>query len=86
MTCVVKKAKKPFVPKRKVWKVNEDKTRVEFENVSQRLSQGSGQKTGAEDIYELINQLLIPTTKKYLPVEFPPTKFLFPPLKVNSPH
>ena len=83
MTCVVKKAKKPFVTKRKVWKVNEDITKV---CESQRLSHVSGQKTGAENIYESINQLLIPTTKNYLPVEFPPTKFLFPPLKVNSPH
>ena len=42
MICAVKEAKTPFVSKRKVWRLNEDTTRVKFENEFHRLAQVSG--------------------------------------------
>ena len=59
MICAVKEIKKPFVPKRKVWRLNEDTTRVEFKNEFQRLAQVSGQKTGFEDIWKSIKEELL---------------------------
>ena len=41
----VKEVKKPFVPKRKVWRLNEDINTVEFKKEFQRLAQVSSQKT-----------------------------------------
>ena len=43
--CAVKEVKKPFVPKRKVWRLNEDTNTVEFKKEFQRLAQVSSQKT-----------------------------------------
>ena len=40
MICTKKGVKKPFMPKSKVWRLNEDTTRVEFENEFQRLAGG----------------------------------------------
>ena len=59
MICVVKEVKKPFLPKSKVWRLNEETTRVEFENEFQRLAQVSGQKTGIEDIWKSIKEDLL---------------------------
>ena len=59
ITCAVKEVKKPFVPKRKVWRLNEDTTRNEFENEFQILAQVSGQKTVIEDIWKSIKEDLL---------------------------
>ena len=59
MICTVKEVKKSFVPKRKVWRLNEIKTRAEFENEFQRLAQVSSQKTGVEDIWKSIKKDLL---------------------------
>ena len=59
MICAVKEVKKSFVPKRKVWRLNEIKTRAEFENEFQRLAQVSSQKTDVEDIWKSIKKDLL---------------------------
>ena len=46
MICAIREVKKPFAPKIKVWRLNEDTARVKFESKFQRLAQVSGQKTG----------------------------------------
>lgn len=61
MICVVKEVKKPFVPKRNVWRLNKDTTRVKSENEFLRLAQVLGQKSGVEDIWKLIMEDLLPS-------------------------
>ena len=51
MICSVKEVKKLFVPKWKILRLNEDSTKVMFENEFKRLTQVSGQKTGIEAIW-----------------------------------
>lgn len=52
MICAAREVKKPLKLKRKVSKLNEDTTKVKFENEFQKLVKVSGQKTGVEDSWK----------------------------------
>ena len=54
--CAMIEFVKPFVPKRKVSKLKEDATRVDFENEFQRLARAGGQITSDEDIWKSIKE------------------------------
>ena len=45
--------------KRKVWRLNEDTNRIEFENELQRLAQVSGQNTSVEDMWKSVKEDLL---------------------------
>ena len=59
MIYAVKEIKKPFGLKKNVWRLNEETTRVTFQNQFQRLAQASGQKTGIEDMWKPIKEYLL---------------------------
>ena len=61
MICSVKEVKKLFAPKWKILRLNEDSTKVMFENEFKRLTQVSGQKTGIEAIWKSIKEDLLPS-------------------------
>lgn len=59
MVFAVKEVVKLFVLKRKVWKLKEDATRVDFENEFQRLTHSVGPITSIEGLWKSIKEDLL---------------------------